>query len=111
REGFDEIVGHVAAVRSGIGRAGGKQNKNQRGEASHDPVTPSKPSFVADGGGLPPRRSISLYPVIIPPTAPIMAMPIRLTAICIAMRPEISVSTKWAENDKNTPRQKISSEC
>ena len=40
-----------------------------------------------------------------------MAMPNRLTITCVNTRLETSVNTKWPANDRNTPRQKISSEC
>src|SRR5579871_31700 len=110
-EGLHQIVGHVAIVRGGI-RARSQKNKQERdGKRPHDAVTPSKPSCVADGGGLPPRRSTSLYHAINAAAVTITAMPTKLTKICIAIRLETSVSTKWAEKERKTPRQKISSEC
>src|ERR1700730_4094909 len=111
-EGLHQIVGHVAAVRAGAGGGRGQQHKHQRGgKHPHDAVTPSKPSCVADGGGLPPRRSMFLYHVISAATVTIRAMPARLTAICITIRLETSVKMKWAEKHSSSPRQKISSEC
>src|SRR5262249_53343772 len=108
---LNQVGGNITAIR-GLERGRGEKANRQRGtQHPHDAVTPPKPCWVADGGGLPPRRSTSLYHVINAATVTIKAMPARLTMTCIAMRPEISVRMKWAEKDRNTPRQKISSEC
>ena len=38
-------------------------------------------------------------------------MPTALTRSCIQKAPDTSTMAKWAAKDRNTPRQKISSEC
>ena len=43
--------------------------------------------------------------------ATMMTMPLALTATCISSRLDTSVNTKWPAKDRNTPRQKVSSEC
>ena len=40
-----------------------------------------------------------------------MAMPNTLTMICVSRRLDTSVNTKWPAKARNTPRQKVSSEC
>src|SRR3979490_1606243 len=52
-----------------------------------------------------------LYHEITHAIADMMRIPERLTTKCIAEPPEISASTKCPANARNTPRQKISSEC
>ena len=58
------------------------------------------------------RRAVaSLYHVRSQATPTIIKMPNTLTAICIGIPGEISTFTKCAAKARNTPRQKISSEC
>src|SRR5262249_18080912 len=52
-----------------------------------------------------------LYHEINHAMADIMTIPAMLTMKCMTAPPEISASTKCPANARNTPRQKISSEC
>src|SRR5213079_1709723 len=52
-----------------------------------------------------------LYHEITHATAHMIRIPEILISKCIAAPPETSASRKWPANARNTPRQKISSEC
>src|SRR3984957_1265051 len=83
-------------------------------QSSHAPppvrAAPGWPDFWPGcGPGL--RPSIYLYHEIRAAVAIIITMPKKLAATCMAMPSLISTMAKCAANDRNTPRQKISSEC
>src|SRR5215472_16997104 len=74
----------------------------------------SPPARSASGGRFgrdPELRSARLYHLNRPATATMTTMPSPLSRNCIHTAPETSTMAKWAAKDKNTPRQKISSEC
>src|ERR1700688_4483845 len=54
---------------------------------------------------------MTLYHEIKTAAATMMAIPEMLTITWVRTRLDTSVNTKWPANDRNTPRQKIPSEC
>src|SRR5690606_39366654 len=73
----------------------------------HSP--PAKPGLTTGGRG--PCLSIFLYHEISHAAPAMMAIPARLTRNWTGIRLETSVKTKCAAKDRNTPRQKMPSEC
>src|SRR5438477_8415021 len=85
----------------------GQQCRDERPHAS-------PPARSASGGlerdpGL--RPSTFLYHVINAAVPIITRIPSTLITTCIHNAPVISIKAKWPEKARNTPRQKISSEC
>src|SRR5215813_12099868 len=74
----------------------------------------SPPARSASGGRFgrdPELRSARLYHVSRAATPIMTTMPSPLSRNCIHTAPETSIMAKWAAKERNTPRQKISSEC
>src|SRR5262249_21698282 len=85
----------------------GQPGRNGRFHAS----PPARSASGALRGRVPAPRSARLYHVISPAAAIIIRIPNRLTKACNQKAAETSTIAKWAAKDRNTPRQKISSEC
>src|SRR3954468_12960472 len=96
-------------------RGQGVAGHSPRGKGGRDPdLHASPPARSASGGferelGL--RPSILLYHVMRAAAAIIIRMPNKLISTCIQTAPEISTMAKWPAKARNTPKQKISSEC
>src|SRR5262249_13783037 len=102
-----------------LGDPGAAESQQRHGRSSQNcckgPFHASPPARSASGvffgrdPGL--RPSALLYQVKRPATATMTIMPSPLSTNCIHTAPDTSTMAKWAAKDKNTPRQKISSEC
>src|SRR5262249_16068225 len=100
-----------ARVVVGRERSAGETGASKQGEKQPSHASPpARSAFGGVGRGPDFRPSTFLYHVINAAAATIMSIPNALTRTCIATPSYTSTIAKWLANDKNTPRQKISSE-
>src|SRR5580692_2614900 len=108
----EKRIRHVATIRRrrGSGAVDQRNGRDQRKDHTHaSPPARSASGDLTREPGL--RPSITLYHDIRLATAIMIIMPMRLMAIWVSGPPEYSLMTNWPAKAKNTPRQKISSEC